>query len=73
MQRLTEIEKKEEDKKRSHLVIDKESSARIIKRSLWQNALKKSDRQQITHLNKTDVSLKNLEIDEEPSVKKIKF
>jgi hypothetical protein len=40
MLRINEISKKEEDKQKSKLTIDKDSSARIIKRSLWQHAQK---------------------------------
>ena len=41
MNRINEIVKDEEDKKKATLKIDKASSARIIKRSLWMNASKK--------------------------------
>ena len=40
MSRISEISDAEKNK--NPLKLDKESSARIIKRSLWQNALKKS-------------------------------
>jgi hypothetical protein len=77
MQRITEIEKREEAKMKSHLVIDRESSARIIKRSLWQNALKKSEKPPAIHpihaTPNTEVNLDNLQIDDEPTVKKLKF
>jgi hypothetical protein len=69
MLRITEIQKKQEDKAKSHLVIDKESSARIIKRSLWQNATKKSEKPSIqTNSNDNQSST-----DDEPSLKKLKI
>ena len=36
MQRINDISKKKEDEQKQKLVLDKDSSARIIKRSLWQ-------------------------------------
>ena len=42
---MEEIKKREEDKQREHLKIDKESSGRIIKRSLWQLASNKDAKQ----------------------------
>ena len=43
--RINEIAKKKEDEenKKSRLVLDKDSSARIVKRSLWQNAQSKAE------------------------------
>jgi hypothetical protein len=41
MTRINDIVKEEEDKK-NKMTLDKASSARIIKRSLWMNATKKS-------------------------------
>ena len=41
MTRINDIVKEEEDKK-NKLTLDKASSARIIKRSLWMNATKKA-------------------------------
>lgn len=44
MTRINDIVKEEEDKK-NKLKLDKASSARIIKRSLWMHASKKSSNQ----------------------------
>lgn len=43
MLRINEIVRKEEEKSKSKLKLDKDSSARIIKRSLWQLAQKTDD------------------------------
>ena len=48
MLRISEIsKKKEEEKQKQKLVIDKDSSARIIKRSLWQMVQKQDEETQI--------------------------
>lgn len=44
MKRIDTIKKNEEDKKKSRLVLDKDASSRIIKRSLWQNASNQSEK-----------------------------
>ena len=46
MTRIGDIEKEEELKKKNTLKLDKDSSARIIKRSLWMHANKKTKDQQ---------------------------
>ena len=69
MTRITDVVKEEEDKK-NKLKLDKASSARIIKRSLWMNASKKSNQSSQNDKSKNDQDDNN---DEPPKNKHVRF
>ena len=50
MTRINEISEKMDPANKCKFRIDKESSARIIKRSLWANAIKKDGKSQINQM-----------------------
>lgn len=68
MTRIADIEKEEELKKKSTLKLDKDSSARIIKRSLWMHANKKTKEQQSSQDNNDEASS-----GDSPLNKRVKF
>ena len=69
MTRINDIVKEEEDKK-NKLTLDKASSARIIKRSLWMNASKKSSNSTNNKDNKEDDDIEELK---QPQNKHVRF
>jgi hypothetical protein len=52
MSRIKDIEEAEKNKIKNR--IDKDSSSRIIKRSLWMNASKKTNKMETKNLDDTD-------------------
>lgn len=71
MKRIEEIKKREDDKLKEHLKIDKESSARIIKRSLWQLASNTNNKNKDHNGWNGDEEQQNNEF-KEPSIKHAK-